>query len=204
MGILNRPCAIGTLYDTEGYLAQGWQSVDHLAFVLSQPHFEPEGKLEGETPQGGLPSYSSGFSTPSGHGSLDSESGILTRMEAQELRDLVAAVGTESKSSDDEENEGDDPFGDPAEDAEASSDADLAEATAALELDGELKTGIAAVKKEEDGRRREVGEKRPGSPQSTVFKVPSLPSSAFPGQRLKQQFMEQRIVSSMLVRSHLF
>lgn len=122
MSLVNRPISLAHLYDSEGFLAAGWKSADDLSDALAGVQEEEEreirmpsspGQVSRSTYDTSSPveipmNYSSGLSTPSGNGSLDSESGILTRAEVKELNQVVAGALAE----DGDENE--DPFGDPS------------------------------------------------------------------------------------------
>lgn len=103
MSLLNRPTTTRKLYDEEGYLIRGWRAADELAEALSsgpieeddrdlRPPFSPPTSRFSNTAASSpidMPLSYSGASTPSVSGSLDSESGILTRVEAKELKDLL-------------------------------------------------------------------------------------------------------------------
>lgn len=194
MSLLNRPTTLPTLYDADGYLARGWHVADELSDALAGPQPEEddrETRLPALTTSPGSkagypssspveirPSYS-GMSTPSGQGSLDSESGILTRAEAKELRDLVAAAGADRESEDGE----DDLFGDMAVAADVS---EMAEAIGALDLNGDRPTEMEEHEETASLRRASLARA-------------ALP----PGPLLKQMFMDHRVVETILVRSFL-
>ncbi|KAM0756105.1 SAPS-domain-containing protein [Meredithblackwellia eburnea MCA 4105] len=217
MSLLNRPTKFGELYDKDGYLAQGWRAADALAEAISgssadgeerdlpplPPSFDPDPPpYGGDTPLGSF----SGISTPSAQGSLDSESGVLSRAEAKELRDIVAAArGSSSSSTGDDEDSTDesddppsassadgddddeDPFGDPV---ETSSDADLAEATEAIQLNSNLDLRSENLHSSPDSDE-------PPSPTPITSAIP--PSTEIPsGQLLKRKFMEHRVIPTVL------
>jgi len=226
MSLLNRPSNSNRLYDAEGYLAQGWRAADDLADALTGPPPEEEeadrdARLP-STPSGpsdmsmdsttgpiDVPSSFSGISTPSGQGSLDSESGILTRAEAKELRDVVAAAATEDEANGGaiEEDDEKDPFGDPE---GSGSDTDLAEATGAINLDSDAKAeepddaeeGAEREVEKEAGEKAEVEDEDvpPPVPPKTPRRSPALPLHSLPpGPMLKRRFIENRVIETMLV-----
>ena len=184
MSLLNRPVALDRLYDSEGYLARGWLAADDLADALATgsleeesfhraPHSPPSVYSPFPDPTSPVDiSLSSGASTPSGAGSLDSESGILTRVEAKALRDMLASSGASN------------PFDDP-DDEEVE---ELAAATEAIELDGDLHSREPTTIPVPSGSRRSWN--RPQSEDASA-----LP----PGQLLKRKFMQHRVIETMLV-----
>ncbi|KAK4058758.1 sporulation-induced protein [Microbotryomycetes sp. JL221] len=213
MSLLNRPLSWTYLYDSDGYLVNGWRAADELAEALADPPQEedesgtrdyrlppsPTMHRFGESSSSpiDLPSSDySGLSTPSGAGSLDSESGgILTKAEARELHELVnAAARSKSGSSssggsdfgaNDEEA---DPFGDPD---EPDSDEDLAEATRAIELDSDLQsktTTDPGLIFEESNRFRVSPTPGPS------VRARDLPA----GPTLKHRFIECHVIETML------
>lgn len=212
MSLLNRPADAPSLYDPEGYLANGWRAADDLADALTGPppdeddederHPRPASSaggpsdmsLDSSTGPIDLPPSYSGVSTPSGQGSLDSESGILTRAEAKELKEVVEAAENEDAT----EAASEDPFGDPEGEG---SDADLAEATEAIDLDGDLRAREpSAAKEEEQEDEKEVQppvpSKQTPTPRSPSPALRSLP----PGPMLKRRFIENRVIETILVR----
>lgn len=200
MSLVNRPSTAQYLYDSEGYLARGWKAADDLAEALAgPPHEEEDDARDIRLPASPtfepvsrssdpidlqVASTRSGLSTPSQQGSLDSESGILTRAEARELRDLVAAAASAAPSDDGSVGDDVDPFGDP--DDAIVSDEDLAAATTALQLDDELR----AVRRRTDSPSRE-----PHDLESSFVS----PKSMAPGPLLKSSFMEHRVIETILV-----
>lgn len=175
MSLLNRPTGVEyQLYDSGGYLAGGWRAVEKLSDALSGYRSGEEDRIESRIaspvfpPQHSVsspidlaPTYS-GTSTPSGAGSLDSESGILTKAEAKELRDLLASSAAN-------------PFDDPHNDM-----IELGEAIGSIRVDSNGSHGA-----------------NPPERRRTISNGSNLPA----GQLLKQQFIEHRIISTMLVRS---
>ncbi|KAM0792410.1 hypothetical protein ACM66B_005088 [Microbotryomycetes sp. NB124-2] len=211
MSLLNRPASWQYLYDSNGYLVNGWKAADELAEALADPPVDEEDEEHALAQAYRLPpsptmarthdsssspiemphfdAYS-GSSTPSATGSLDSESGgILTKAEARELHDLVkAAAGSNSNSSgasDSGDGEERDPFGDPD---DSDSDADLAEATQAIELDEDLQS-----------RRHEPSSPLFGQGRRRASPDPAAPSLGLPpGPTLKHRFIEHRVIETML------
>lgn len=211
MSLLNRPTDAKSLYDSEGFLAQGWRAGDELADALAGPPLEDDEddrdarlpsssdmSVDSSTGPIDLPTSYSGTSTPSGHGSLDSESGILTRAEAKELRDVLAAAASEDNEGEEAEQEEEkDPFGDPE---DAGSDVDLAEATKGIALDDDLQSKQPATEddeEEEEGKRE--GEAIPAPPTARLSPTPSPARAPPPGQLLKRRFMEHHVIETMLV-----
>lgn len=228
MSLVNRPLSSPNLYSKAGYLAAGWQAADDLAEALAGVAATPSDDDEQDysaiyrlppqlavstaksSPSESRSSYStspvdvrgsySGLSTPSGTGSLDSESGILTRAEARELKDLVALSG------EDEDGESD-PFGDPAdeddkEDEESEEEAarqrlaKMSLVTEGLDTRDKIESPTAQTPRPstEDtlaSRRQRSPTPKPPSPKPR----PKMP----PGPLLKHQFMEHRVVETMLV-----
>lgn len=230
MSLLNRPPSSNHLYDAEGYLAQGWRAADDLADALTGPPPEeeeddrdarlpstPSGpsdlSLDSTTGPIDVPSSFSGISTPSGQGSLDSESGILTRAEAKELRDVVAAAATEDEESAGmtEEEDEKDPFGDPE---GSGSDTDLAEATEAINLDGtvpseeqdDAKEGTEKeVEKVAEEKAEDDDDVPPPVPPKTPRRSPTLAFHSLPpGPMLKRRFIENQVIETMLVSRSTF
>lgn len=214
MSLLNRPPHLSPyLYDDSGFLARGWQAADDLADALAGPPPEEEdhsAHRRAPSPPGpalplksnpiDLPSTSySGLSTPSGQGSLDSESGILTRAEAKELKEIVKAAEQDGEAAEaDEGSDGGDPFGDP-EDDEGGSDDDLAEATEGIDLNNELERTQPAPTTKPDVPSSPSAQTSP-SPASPTPSSPPLPRPPLPpGPMLKRQFMEHKVIPTMLV-----
>ncbi|KAK4053021.1 sporulation-induced protein [Microbotryomycetes sp. JL201] len=212
MSLLNRPPSWRYLYDSEGYLINGWKAADDLAEALADPPAEEEEEGPALAQAYRLPpsptmnrshdsssspidvlhfdAYS-GSSTPSATGSLDSESGgILTKAEAKELHDLVKAAAGSGSSSNGSSDTGDgeerDPFGDPE---DSDSDADLAEATQAIELDEDLRSRGP----KSSSRSVFVEDRQRGSPEPAAS-VRGLP----PGPTLKHRFIEHHVIETML------
>lgn len=224
MSLLNRSPSSNRLYDAEGFLAQGWRAADDLADALTGPPPEeadddrdarlpstPSGpsdmSLDSTTGPVDVPSSFSRISTPSGQGSLDSESGILTRAEAKELRDVVAAATTDEESADATEQEDEkDPFGDPE---GSDSDTELAEATEAIELDDEARSENldnaeegtqSKVAKDVGAQAEDDHDVPPPVPPKTPRRTPTLPLHSLPpGPMLKRRFIEHHVIETMLV-----
>ncbi|SCV69501.1 BQ2448_2521 [Microbotryum intermedium] len=228
MGLLNRPLGSAQLYDKDGHLAKGWQGADDLAEAL-QPtapeddyeyenyRFNKSGHSSSPTSPINVPRRqpASGISSPSVQGSLDSESGILTREEARELRDLIASAGGADDDEDsdsgnggdgeDGDDDGTDPFDDPTDDE------DLAAATSAISLDADLKTrappqdlltddqhlgrgGRDFVSRGEDTATTPSAPTMAPLPQMYSPRRPELP----PGPMLKRAFLENDVIETML------
>ncbi|KAI5475707.1 hypothetical protein MNV49_001041 [Pseudohyphozyma bogoriensis] len=116
---------------------------------------------------------------------MDEESGILTRSEAKEVQSVVDAAGEGDGDDDDE-----DPFGDPVDGEETSSSVgDLAAATGELGLE---------EKEEEEEEVPSLNEATPVLKPAPIFIKPKTANPPPPGQLLKREFMEQRIVNTML------
>lgn len=199
MSLLNRPVHAGRLYDAEGYLKDGWHSVDELAEALKagtidederdyRPQFSPpmpsRYPLTAASSPVDLSMGYSGASTPSGAGSLDSESGILTRAEAKELRDLLASSAEA------------DPFGDPE---ETTGHNELEVAVGAIDLDGNLRSSQRAARLPplEGLPRPPTGQ---GVELRHLSKVSMSTAPLAPGPLLKRMFMQYRVLETMLVR----
>lgn len=189
MSLVNRPVSLSHLYDSEGYLAEGWRAADDLSDALAGPSTEEDdqdSRFISSPSRLSRSSFStssaidvssiySGASTPSGQGSIDTESGILTRAEARELRDMLNGAELDGHDHAAEEN----PFEDPIDQDEA----DLVIGTNGLDLGAKF-------------ARRVVPLSRSGS----VKKVAEIIA---PGLLLKKKFMEHRVIETVLVRSHL-
>lgn len=194
MGLTNRTKT--EFVDEHGRLKPDWQDPDKLGELLSQalrltpashdsadssfndsPHVRPNNSLD-------LPRLSSGFSSPSVAGSLDSESGVLTRAEAKELHDLIAASAGEHGADEDG-----DPFGDQF---ESSSDSELAGAVESIQLDEDL----GAATSPEFTRSPAVFASSPNGRIGTPVLKTYLP----PGPSLKSAFMHHGVIRTMLVR----
>lgn len=185
MSLVNRPISLAHLYDSEGYLAAGWKAADDLSDALAgvQEQDEQEirmpsspGQLSRSTYDTSSPveipmNYSSGLSTPSGNGSLDSESGILTRAEVKELNQVVAGALAENGEDDE------DPFGDPSSQDGGSEYNDTTE---------EFKSDI-------DEEVTQNG--------NVTKSNHSIPDYIPPGLLLKKVFMEHRVIETVLVSS---
>jgi hypothetical protein len=190
MSLLNREPSFSVLYNQNGYLARGWRAADDLAEALAAPPPEEEDDDARDHPSPiqsfkstfihsspiDVPMTYSGLSTPSGAGSLDSESGILTRAEAKELRDLIAsAEGGDEYQIEEDEDEGDDSF---------------------REVDMEMALALESINLEGRGGEEEgtivVPHARETSFLSTTGDLP-------PGQLLKAKFMEHGVIGTILV-----
>lgn len=189
MSLLNRPSSVEYLYDSEGYLARGWRAADDLGDALSgypiddtdresrqpSPHFSPRLFPDISSPIEFNMPYS-GTSTPSAAGSLDSESGILTRAEARELKELLASSAAN-------------PFEDP--------DADVIELGEAI---GSLDIEAGFVSRDQSMQDLSITLRRNESlRKSRMNRTPSI-TALTPGQLLKREFIHYGIVNTMLVR----
>lgn len=193
MCLLNRPAGPEHyLYDSDGYLAGGWRKVEELNEALSGYPADEEDRGESrlQSPMMATRPFSdhsspidvaltySGASTPSAAGSLDSESGILTRAEARELRDLLACSAA---------NPFDDPDSDVVELREAIGSMGIGQGSAVVEC-ADVRERIRTVK---ELPRGESKDRKRGRASSTG----TLPA----GQLLKREFIRHRIPSTMLV-----
>lgn len=191
MSLLNRPLAADPLYDSEGYLQRGWLAADDLAEALATgsleeesfqrpPHSPPLSYSPFPLPTSPVDIFlSSGASTPSGAGSLDSESGILTRVEAKALRDMLASSGASNPFDDPDDEDGEE---------------ELAAATEAIDLDGDLHSRESTATAPPSNGARKSWDKPPHLPGRVVPLV-----APPPGQLLKRKFIEHRVIETMLV-----
>ncbi|GAA5921785.1 hypothetical protein JCM1841_001862 [Sporobolomyces salmonicolor] len=224
MSLLNRSDRSAHLYDAHGYLARGWQAADDLAQALAGPPSpEDDDQDPSRTPHSpgltttrspystspgdySFPS-SSGISTPSGRESLDEESGgVLTKSEAKELREIVAAAGRSAELEAEEEARDEkepsqkgatgekDPSGDPA-----SEDEVVCSDDEAVEMRDRQDESF------EDKRRRSIASNvtderdLPTTPSIYSNSSKQLPQASLaPGPLLKTRFMEHGVVSTML------
>ncbi|GAA5824299.1 hypothetical protein JCM3770_004456 [Rhodotorula araucariae] len=202
MSLLNRTDRSGTLYDASGHLARGPDAADELAAALAGPS-TPAGEDDLELSRGlqspDLPVHSdfstspnehtpgtySGVSTPSGRESLDEESGgVLTKAEARELRDIVAAAGKIEEEEGERRNGEDGP------------DADADEAKTPT-----VATGEAAKRYSQTSNGSSARDERDLPPTPSVYSVASrqLPAVPLPpGPLLKSKFLEHGVIPSML------
>ncbi|BGP46051.1 sporulation-induced protein [Rhodotorula kratochvilovae] len=203
MSLLNRSDRSGTLYDANGHLARGFDAADELAAALAGPG-TPAGEDDLDLPRGlqspdlppvhsdfstspndhALGAYS-GMSTPSGRESLDEESGgVLTKAEARELKEIVAAAGQMEEDEEERRNGGDAP------------DADADEAKTPT-----MATGDAAKRHSHTSNGSSLREERDLPPTPSVYSVASrqLPAVPLPpGPLLKSKFLEHGVIPSML------
>lgn len=196
MGLTNRTKS--PFVDASGRLRPEWRDPEKLGTLLAEALRLPAASSESSgdsNPVPGsldLPRLSSGFSTPSGAGSLDSESGVLTRAEAKELHDLIAASagnGHSGSSGDDDEA---DPFGDQF---ESSSDEELAGAVDAIQLDEDLTASP-------DLYRSPPAIASPsltGQHNNSNSTGPQLKTYLPPGPSLKVAFIQHGVIPTMLV-----
>ncbi|GAA6027040.1 hypothetical protein JCM8097_006062 [Rhodosporidiobolus ruineniae] len=198
MSLVNRPDRSTNLYSPTGHLLRGWQGADDLAAALSGLHaaadeldlphtpYSPDlvganaAFSAGETP---LPSFS-GLSTPSAPESLDEESGgVLTKDEAKELSEIVAA--SEEGKEGEEKREGED---EPAPKEEGEKD------TSAPNLDDEKRFSQTS-----NGTASTTERDLPATP--SIYSVASRqlpPVPLPPGPLLKTKFVEHGVVTTML------
>ncbi|GAA6006436.1 hypothetical protein JCM11491_004958 [Sporobolomyces phaffii] len=217
MSLLNRSERATVLYDSDGYLAAGWQAVEDLARALSGPvptDDENDGnggatlppspgltatKSPYSTSPGGysFPS-TSGISTPSGRESLDEESGgVLTKSEAKALKEIIELANRNSESE----------LGGAAEEELRAREEEAREG--AVEVSVEAADGDEAKSESEltETERRRESTISNGTFGSDYAATPSIystssrqlpPTPLAPGPLLKTRFMEHGVINTML------
>ncbi|GAA5996265.1 uncharacterized protein JCM10292_007496 [Rhodotorula paludigena] len=200
MSLLNRPDRSSALYDASGHLARGWQGADELAAALAGPPSSAAGDELDSTRMPQSPDLSadtsafstspsdnyaapySGISTPSGRESLDEESGgVLTKAEAKQLKDIVAAAGRLDEAE--EADEGEAPL--PASDEAPSTP------TA-----GHNSNCLSHASNGSSWREERELPPTPSVYSETSRQLPAVPLP--PGPLLKSKFLENGVVPSMI------
>ncbi|KAK4704808.1 hypothetical protein P7C70_g1404, partial [Phenoliferia sp. Uapishka_3] len=194
MSLLNRHSSYASLYDNDGFLANGWQAAGELAAAVAAPTTEDSETASHPSinPAELVPASSSRPTTPTSPSSLYPVSMVS---EPEASSDREASLDTSDAGSEES-----DPFGDPFEDT---SDADLAAATDAVDLNQPSGNDRSDLTSPQDSTASPPDAAESPVDESCPPETPTPTPQLSPGPLLKHKFMEHRVIETMLVRASL-